>query len=284
MATTDQTKPTAPEYKPYSPVTDKGTSTPSSSPTLPTLADYSIDTTKQTVQGQLDNILNQNNPLMQKAAAKGMQYANSRGLLNSSIGAGAAQSALMDYAMPIAQADAGIQNQFAMAKYNTDLDLARQKFGTDLQQSTMGYQDTLQRGIMDKSDELAYRQMQYSDELQRGIMDAQNFYQKDILANQEDINTRNLAMTTSANTQGEYLGAIDTIIKEAMVSVNEIETTEGITAEDKTTMINNTIARRDADLAFMKSLYSNMPTWDFSWVDIETMPDAPGVTLPEPTA
>ena len=84
---------------------------------------------------------------------------------------------------------------------------------------------------------------------------------------------------TSANTQGEYLKSVDDIINNAMVSINEIEVAEGITQDDKNTMIANTIARRDADLAFTKQLYSNMPTWDFSWIDTAdgAMPAAPGV-------
>ena len=62
------------------------------------------------------------------------------------------------------------------------------------------------------------------------------------------------------------------------VSINEIEVAEGITIDDKNKMIQNTIDRRNADLEFTKNLYSAMPTWDFSWVDIAPggMPNAPG--------
>lgn len=64
---------------------------------------------KDTVQGQLDSALKSNSPLMKRAATQGKQYANSRGLLNSSTGAGAAQGAMIDAAMPMAQQDAGAQ-------------------------------------------------------------------------------------------------------------------------------------------------------------------------------
>jgi len=199
-----------------------------------TTPDYTIDESKQTVQGQLNNLISQDNPLMQKAATQGQQYANKRGLLNSSIGAGATQSAMMDYAMPIAQADAATENNFSMAKYNTDL---QKNVNTQLQ--NFGLQN---------------------------------------MATQDYYNTQQLAKTTSANLQGKYTDAIDEITNNAMVSINEIEIAEGITAADKGKMIQNTIARRDADLAWTRLLYSNMPTWDFSWVDTldGTMPDAPG--------
>ncbi|TDX29095.1 hypothetical protein DFO67_108139 [Modicisalibacter xianhensis] len=60
-----------------------------------------------TVQGQLNSILKSNSPLMKRAATQGKQYANKRGLLNSSMAAGATQGAMIDAATPIAQQDAG---------------------------------------------------------------------------------------------------------------------------------------------------------------------------------
>ena len=61
---------------------------------------------KETVQYQLDQILDPNSLLMQRARTEGLQYANQRGLLNSSIAAQAAQQAMIDAAIPIAQQDA----------------------------------------------------------------------------------------------------------------------------------------------------------------------------------
>lgn len=178
-----------------------------------TIPDYNIDESKGTVAGQLGSILDKDSPLMQKAATTGQQYANKRGLLNSSIGAGATQSAMMDYAMPIAQQDASTYSKFE-----------GQKYGAKLGQDT-------------------------------------------------------LAKTTAANTQGAYLDSINEITNNAMVSINEIETAEGITQADKDKMIANTISRRNADLAWTKNLYSNMPTWDFSWIGTgeNEMPAAPGL-------
>ena len=61
---------------------------------------------EETVQYQLDQILDPNSELMQSARTRGLQYANQRGLLNSSIAAQAAQQAMIDAAIPIAQQDA----------------------------------------------------------------------------------------------------------------------------------------------------------------------------------
>lgn len=59
-----------------------------------------------TVQGQLDSMLNSGSPLMKRAETFGKQQANKRGLLNSSMAAGAAQGSMIDAAMPVAQQDA----------------------------------------------------------------------------------------------------------------------------------------------------------------------------------
>lgn len=186
-----------------------------------------------TVQGQLDTLLQEQNPLMQRAYYKGLDLANSRGLLNSSMASEAAMAAMMDAALPVAQQDAqtyynqGTINQAAMNDFN-----------------------------------LSERQMQHDMSM----------------ADRED---ETLGKTTSANLQGRYVDAIQDIIDNAAVSINEIETTAGMTQEEKDSMIQNTIARRDADLAFTRQLYSNMPTWDFSWLDMDEMPSAPGIDLPD---
>lgn len=77
------------------------------------------DVTKdQTVQGQIENVISKDNPLMQLAATRGSQQANARGMLNSSMGIGAAQDSVIAAATPIAQADADVNAR--AAGYNAD--------------------------------------------------------------------------------------------------------------------------------------------------------------------
>jgi len=64
-------------------------------------------TPEQTMQGQLGTILDTESPLLKKARTRGMQAAQQRGLLNTSMGVEAAESAVLDVAVPIAQFDAG---------------------------------------------------------------------------------------------------------------------------------------------------------------------------------
>lgn len=179
--------------------------TASSNPLEPT-----FDATKQTVSGQLNTMFASDSPLMKRAETKGLQHANTRGLLNSSLAANSAQTAMIDAATPIANADANAYQQDYMTKLQTSEGVKK-----------MGYE-------------------------------------------------------ASANTQGKYLESLDKITNNAMVSINEIETATDISQANKDKMIANTTARRDADLAWTRQLYSNMPTWDFNWFKASSSPSAPG--------
>jgi len=72
------------------------------------------------VSNRVRGLLQQNSPLMQQARTQGLQTANRRGLLNSSMGVQAAQQAVTDVALPIASQEA----QQAHNERLTRLDIA----------------------------------------------------------------------------------------------------------------------------------------------------------------
>ena len=67
-----------------------------------------IDATRESVAGQLDSLLAKESGLMTRARTGAAQTANARGLLNSSMAAGAGEEAAINTAFPIANADANI--------------------------------------------------------------------------------------------------------------------------------------------------------------------------------
>ena len=79
----------------------------------------SISAPEDTVQGQITGLLDKDSRYIQRAKVAGTTYAASRGLLNTSIAAGATEAAAIDAALPIAQQDAdtyfrqGLENQSA---------------------------------------------------------------------------------------------------------------------------------------------------------------------------
>lgn len=68
----------------------------------------SIDPSTETVLGQVTKVTDSGSPLIDRARTRAAQTANSRGLLNSSIAAGAGEAAAIDAALPIAMADANV--------------------------------------------------------------------------------------------------------------------------------------------------------------------------------
>lgn len=67
--------------------------------------DY-VDEDKSTVAGQLNSLLNSESPYIQQARLAGEKQAASRGMLNSSMSAGASEAQAIQAAAPIAQQDA----------------------------------------------------------------------------------------------------------------------------------------------------------------------------------
>ena len=63
-------------------------------------------TEEQQVDAELARIMGQDSPLMARARTEAAQYANTRGLQNTSMAAGMAEGAMVDRAMPMAQQNA----------------------------------------------------------------------------------------------------------------------------------------------------------------------------------
>jgi len=120
----------------------------------------------ETVQGQLKGILeNKNSPLMQQAQTFGNSYANKRGMLDSSIGASAAESSMIGAATPVAQQDAS--TYYDAKKTNSVQDLQAQMFNSDLSART---------SMFDKGTAKDLTITQMNNDLQRSIatMDSDN--------------------------------------------------------------------------------------------------------------
>jgi hypothetical protein len=78
-----------------------------------------VDKSTETVQGQLQNLFDEGNPLLVQARNRATAAAAGRGMQNSSLSAGAAQLAQMNAALPIAQQDAATYAQRSMQNAQT---------------------------------------------------------------------------------------------------------------------------------------------------------------------
>ena len=129
-------------------------------------------------------IARSDSPLMRQAGTAGKQYAAERGLLNSSVAAGAAQGAVLDRAGDFARADADNELQ----RFYAGLD--RDRFDSDVE-----YRDR----ELAQEKALQDRKLSLDEELGRGRLsfDKQRFasdevYRRDVLAQEEKIATTRL--------------------------------------------------------------------------------------------
>jgi len=103
-------------------------------------------TPEQTVQGQLEQILNKDNALFDWARGQAAQYSNSRGLLNSDIAAEASSQSVMGVALPIAQQDAETYARAAEQQRQFWHTAGLQAFDATIQSGLMA-QDHLERMV-----------------------------------------------------------------------------------------------------------------------------------------
>lgn len=184
-----------------------------------------------TVSGQLDSIIKQDSPLLQqarrRAELKSNQSMNDRGMLNSSLAVGAAteaaDSALYDRALPIAQADAqtygtaatnttNAQNAALYAKMQADnaaslrnaelqtnVSLANADARTKADAATAGTANQFKQVGMETE-----RALTLSDkDTSRALQLADKEYQRAMATAQLDANTRLSLATIDRNTRVE---------------------------------------------------------------------------------
>ena len=193
--------------------------------------DQAAQTTAGTVQGQLSNIIDANSPLMQRAAARADANSNARGLLNSSMAIGASQGAVMDAAMPIAQADASSNNQFALANSSAK--------NQGILQNTQNQQDA------NKFNATAQNTTNATNAQLSQANDVQNTVEQNKMATvrQDALNKQYIADSSNqAQSAAGANGAAAQILSTQTQQIQAIQTNSTMDAASKTKAINELIA------------------------------------------
>lgn len=168
--------------------------------------DWNVDPKTQTVAGQLNSVIASDSPIMQQARARAMQTMNSRGLSNTSVAVGAADSAVYDKALQIATPDAatfadaaktnaGTKNQFNLqnnaitAQTNAQNWGATQDFGRQTQRDAtlQGYNQSNMN--LTQANDLAKMGAQQGYNMQTLSAQQQNDLQKMQLSQQNNLQT-----------------------------------------------------------------------------------------------
>ena len=123
-------------------------------------------------------------PLMRQAATAGRQYAQSRGLINSSIGAGAAQGAVLDRSTELARAD----TQDELNRFYAGLDKAKFESDDAYRERALAQERTLQERRISLDEELGRGGLALEQErlgFDRSRFDSDESYRRDQMALEE---------------------------------------------------------------------------------------------------
>lgn len=133
-------------------------------------AQRTVDAATETVSGQLDRILSKGSPLLQGAQTRAAQAANRRGLINSSMAVEAGEKALIDTALPIAGADAGVYG--TAARENMAAKNSAFQFGA-------GESNIASRFNADSANQIG--RMGFGAELEKGLIGARTGAEKELI-------------------------------------------------------------------------------------------------------
>ena len=142
-----------------------GETTPATPPTPPATPGQpvprTVDESRETVAGQLRSLLSEDSPVLQQARARAMQQMNARGLVNSSMANSAATDAVIQSALPIASADAGVYGDVARLNQGYQNEAVSDERRQAFQQSNMQLASQLDTGSRERlmAIEQNYRQI-----------------------------------------------------------------------------------------------------------------------------
>jgi hypothetical protein len=191
-----------------------------------------VDPEKETVSGRLDAILGKDNPYITRARAGAAQTANSRGLLNSSIAAGAGEAAAIDAALPIAGADASTYGTAARENQAAKNTAGQFNAGAQNQFGLQAQSGLIQSGLSGQASEQAKEQARLGAELETGALIPARTEAAKTLAEQggkiqSQLSAQQAAQTGTLATQAgdiqAKLAKIDADLKAGLISVDAAE-------------------------------------------------------------
>lgn len=266
-------------------------------PQAPTASPTPEKDNSGTMAGNVANILNSNSLLMRSAAAKGERIAANRGLQNSTVGAEAAQRAMLDAAIPIAaqdtqhqfaasQADLDRGHQRGLAQLQADLSYKNQSRLNDAQNQFAASQAALdrthQRGLTQLQADLNYNnqsrlnQAQYNFTASQNALDRANQRELANLNHQNEM--RNLNAQVAANTIGKSIDFTMQIANNFDAQIAGILNNTAMKAADKEKAIKTLKSSRDSEINFVSKFMQGIPTTKQNWSSFPSL-GVPSVSI-----
>lgn len=160
------------------------------------------------VAGRVNALTQSSSPLMQTAQTQAKQATARRGLMNSSIGVQAGQQAVINTAMPIAQADAGLYQQQRLANQNAQNTAGLTNAQNAIAAGTRGAEMDMNQGQFNATQALT-REMFASDDAFRKAQLAQQNAQFGVTSgqSQQQIDAQKAQFTQNLALQQQQLDA-----------------------------------------------------------------------------
>ncbi|MEQ1888039.1 MAG: hypothetical protein ABL951_02530, partial [Alphaproteobacteria bacterium] len=217
------------------------------------------------VQRQLSGFLASNSPVMQQARTGAMQYANSRGVLNSSIAAGAGEDAVIRSAVPVASQDAAQINQRNLASlgfaYDSGLQAARIGSAERISDADIAARAALQTGQIASTERLSAAEIAARAALQQGQIGSTERLSASEIASQERIETNRLTANLASGDRQAVTTAVERAFSDYTSKVTSLAANNEVPAETRTAYMQAYAAERDRAIALIESVYNVDLPW-----------------------
>ncbi len=230
---------------------------------------------KSTVQGQVNSILASDGPLMQRARSLALEQMNQRGLINSSMAVGAAQAAMMDRALPIAQQDAGTFDQAARDNQGFANQAGQFNAGARNQFGLQGNEMAFQREQRSADRQFQTGEREATQGFQAEQQRLQNEQQSKVLAQQHAQQLEQMGYANKLATANVPAQFASTISATTLDRVNAIMADPNLDPAAKKTAVENVVNYANSTISWAEKFYAaTMPRL--------TVPGAPPPSAPAP--
>lgn len=181
---------------------------------------------------QVNKVTDPNSPIMQRAVAAANEASNDKGLLNSSMGVGAAENAVLQAAVPIATGDVNAMNTAGLA--------------TQQQQSQASLSNAQQANAM----QTAQAQLTSQSNLQNAQAQNAQIMSQMGQENQVQLNALNNQYQSYLNTNQNA----STLYNNVMAQIGNIQSNSNIDAATKSTQIQQMMTYLNSGLSMMSAV------------------------------
>jgi len=212
-----------------------------------------------TVKGQMEGLLSEGSQYMDLARQGAKEYANARGLLNSSIAAGAGERAAIESALPIAQQDAGTYNQQSLANQQYENQFAGQTHVADLNRQTSDQDLSRQKDMTAYQTELGELSAEAGNVRQKELMNLESDLKQQLAALQQDFALELETLKSNFDIQGNLDTQMGGLYSDTLKSLAAFLNSPDLTSEQQEAGANTIIANLTAGLEFLSGI-SGQPT------------------------